>query len=183
MKRISIFCLASIFSLICPRLAYGQVYQKIADSTPWSWSADRASVTDSFLRLPNTYQVELIRPKDKTGVVTIRFLDDGKEAFAWMGHYGSVFAMSGDVLVYADFGPGRTGCSLIAYDLKQKKQVWKTALMGLGPINHSRYANAVTLEFIDNATVRVFGNESAGKYLEIVDINTGKTVGHRVYKK
>jgi hypothetical protein len=183
MKRISSLLMASIFFLFCTSIANGQDYQKTADSTPWTWTAERASVSDSFLRLPNTYQVELIRPKDKLGVVTIRLVDDGKEVLAWAGHHGSVFALSGDVLVYADFGRGRTGCSVIAFDLKQKKQLWKTDLKGLGPIAHSRYANAVTLEFIDNATVRVFGNESAGKYLEIVDINTGKTVGHRTYKK
>jgi hypothetical protein len=177
------FLVASILSLACVTSVFGQEYQKIADATAWTWATERASVSDSFLKFPNTYQVELIRPKDKFGVVMIRLLDDGKEALAWAGHYGSVFALSGDVLVYADFHPNRNGCSLIAFDLKQKKQLWKTDLKGLGPIPHSRYANAVTLEFIDNATVRVFGNESAGKYLEIVDINTGKTVGHRTYKK
>ena len=169
--------------MACVTSASGQDYQKIADATAWSWSAERASVSDSFLKFPNTYQVELIRPKDKSGIVTIRFLDEGKEVFAWVGHYGSVFALSGDVLVYADFGPGRSGCSVIACDLKQKKQLWKTDLKGLGPIPHSRYANSVNLEFIDNATVRVFGNESAGQYLEIVDLKTGKTVGHRTYKR
>lgn len=182
MKRFA-FLGASILWIACVDVAYGQGYQKIADATPWTWAPERASVSDAFLRLPNTYQVELSRPKGKTGVVTVRLLDDGKEAFALAGHYGSVFALSGDVLVYADFDPHRNGCSLVAYDLKQKKQSWKTTLKGLGPIPHSRYANAVTLEFIDNAAVRVFGNESAGKYLEIVDINMGKAVGHRVYKK
>ena len=182
MKRFSFF-LAATLTLMGARVCHGQSYQKIADATPWGWSAERASVSDSFLRLPNTYQAELIRPKDKSGVVMIRLTDGGKELFAWMGHYGSVFALSGDVLVYADYSPGRTGCSLIAYDLTLKRELWKTALKGLGPIPHSRYANAVILEFIDNATVRVLGNESAGKYLEIVDINTGKTVGHRIYKK
>jgi hypothetical protein len=177
------FLFASIFSLACVASVAGQDYQKIADSTPWTWAAERASVSDSFLKFPNTYQVELIRKKDKIGVVTIRLLDDGKEVFGCVGHYGSVFALSGDVLAYADFGPGRSGCSVIAYDLKQKKQLWKTDLKGLGSIPHSRYANSVNLEFIDNATVRVFGNESAGQYLEIVDLKTGKTVGHRQYKK
>jgi hypothetical protein len=181
MKRIS-FLAASIVSLVCANLACGQTYQKIAEATPWSWSAERASVADSFLRFSKDYQVELIRPKDKAGVVIVRLADDKKELYSWVGHYGSVFALSGDVLVYADFGQGRNGCSLIAFDLNQKKQLWKTELKGIGPIPHSRYANAVTLEFIDGATVRVFGNESAGKYLEFVDINTGKTVGHRVYK-
>ena len=182
MKRSSLFLAASV-TLIGVAVCHWQTYQKTADATPWGWSADRASVSDSFLRLPNTYQAELIRPKDKSGVVIIRLTDGGKELYSWVGHYGSVFALSGDVLVYADYGQNRTGCSLIAYDLTQKRQLWKTALKGLGPISHSRYANAVNLEFIDNTTVRVFGNESAGKYLEIVDINTGKTVGHRTYKK
>ena len=180
MKRSSFFFAASI-TLVGAGLCHGQSYQKIADATPWGWSADRATVADSFLRLPNTYQAELIRPKDKSGVVIICLTDGGKELYSWMGHYGSVFALSGDVLVYADYGQGRTGCSLIAYDLMQKKQLWQTALKGLGPIPHSRYSNSVNLEYIDNATVRVFGNESAGKYLEFVDINTGKTVGHRTY--
>jgi hypothetical protein len=182
MRLISVFCVGMVV-LIGADICHGQTYQKVADATPWSWSADRASVADSFLRFPNTYQLQLIRPKEKNGVVIIRLNDDGKELYSWLGHYGSVFALSGDVLVYADYGQGRNGCSLIAYDLKQKNQLWKTELRGIGPIPHSRYANAVTLEFIDGATVRVFGNESAGKYLELVDINTSKTIGHRVYKK
>jgi hypothetical protein len=42
--------------------------------------------------------------------------------------------------------------------------------------------NAVNLEIVNNEVARVFGNEAAGKYLEYVDLKTGKTVGHRLYK-
>ena len=183
MNRISSFLLASIFSLICTNLAYGQDYQKIADATAWSWSAERASVGDSFLKFPNTYQVELVRKKNKYGEITIRLTEEGKELVAWEGHYRSVFSLSGDVLVYADFLSSRTGCSVVAYDLKNKKQLWKTDLKGLGPIAHFGYSNSVNLEIINNDAVRVFGNESAGQYLEIVDLKSGKTVGHQKYKK
>jgi hypothetical protein len=174
---------ALTLSLACTHFSFGQDYQKIADDTAWSWSAERASVGDSFLKFPNTYQVELIRKKNKYGEITIRLVDDGKELYAWEGHYRSVFCLHGDVLVYADFLSSRTGCSVIAYDLKNKKQLWKTDLKGLGPIAHFRYSNSVTLEVINNDAVRVFGNESAGQYLEIVDLKTGKTVGHQKYKK
>ena len=177
------FLFASIFSLACVTSVAGQDYQKIADATPWSWSAVRASVGDSFLKFPNTYQVEMIRKKNKYGEITIRLVDDGKEIVAWEGHNRSVFSLNGDVLVYADFLSSRTGCSVVAYDLKKQKQLWKTSLKGLGPIPHFGYSNSVNLEIINNDAVRVFGNESAGQYLEIADLKTGKTVGHRQYKK
>src|ERR1017187_5248944 len=147
MKRFSFF-LAATLTVIGTGTCHGQDYQKIADSTPWSWSAERASVGDSFLKFPNTYQVELIRKKNKYGEITIRLLDDGKELVAWEGHYRSVFALNGDVLVYAAFHPSSTECAVVAYDLKNRKQLWKANLQGLGPISHFRYSNAVNLEII-----------------------------------
>lgn len=174
---------ALALSLACTKLSYGQDYQKVADATAWSWSVERANVGDSFLKFPSTYQVEMIRKKNKYGEVTIRLLDDGKELVAWEGHIRSVFSLNGDVPVYADFRTSSSGCSVVAFDLKTKKQLWKTRLKGLGPISHFGYSNSVNLDIINNDAVRVFGNESAGQYLEIVDLKTGKTVGHRTYKK
>ena len=182
MKRFATFLFAFILSLACAHFSYGQDYQKIADATAWSWSDQRASAVDSLARFSKDYQVELIRKKNKNNF-TFRLVDDGKELYAWEAHYRSVFFVSGDVFVYADFGPHRTGCALVAFDLKKQKQLWKTDLTGLGPIAHSSYFNSVNLEIINNEAVRVFGNETSGKYLEIVDLKTGKTVGHRVYGK
>ena len=50
-------------------------------------------------------------------------------------------------------------------------------------IDHFEYSNSVNLDILNNDAVRVFGNESVGKYLEIVDLKTGKTVGHHKFKK
>ena len=73
--------------------------------------------------------------------------------------------------------------TVVAYDLKKQKQVWKTPLKGLGLIDHFGYSNALNLEVVNNVAVRVFGKESAGQYLEFVDLKTSKTVGQRVYGK
>jgi hypothetical protein len=70
----------------------------------------------------------------------------------------------------------------VAWDLKAKKQLWKTNLKGLGGIIHFQYHNAVNLD-LDGQAVRVRGKESAGRYIEYVDRKTGKTVGHKVYPK
>ncbi len=183
MKRFSHLPWVFGIILVGAAVGHGQDYQKIADAMPWKFSTEQASVTDSFLRFSMAYQVELIRPSNKPGPIIIRVVAGGKELVAWTGHYRSVFTSSGDVLVYADFGHGRTGCTLIACDLKTGKQLWKTPLQGLGPIPHSRYSNSVNLEIINSDAVRVFGDESAGQYLEIVDLKSGKTVGHRRYKK
>ena len=119
----------------------------------------------------------------KFGEIIIHIADDGKELYSWQGHYRSVFTSTGDVLIYAEFLPSRTGCTVVAYDLKKQKQLWKTPLKGLGDIAHFRYSNAVNLEIVNNEAVRVFGKESAGQYLGFVDLKTGKTVVHRVYGK
>jgi hypothetical protein len=44
------------------------------------------------------------------------------------------------------------------------------------------YSNRVNLS-ADGGAVRVFGTESAGSYIEFLDRKTGKTVGHRVFKR
>ena len=73
-------------------------------------------------------------------------IKEGKPGFAVAGHPGTVFAVRDGILYYADFSPARTGCALVAYDLKKGKQLWKAALKGLGPISHFRYHNAVNLD-------------------------------------
>ena len=110
-------------------------------------------------------------------------VDNGAEAVSFQGNYGTVFVLSGDTFIYADYYPSRTGCSLVAYDLKTRKQLWKTALAGLRPIDHFQYSNRVNLDVFNKEVVRVFSQESAGRYVEFVDMKTGKTVGHKVYGK
>ena len=91
MKRVLTFSLASILALFCTSLAHGQDYQKIADETAWKFSPEQASVTDSFLRFSKDYQVELIRPKNKFGEITIRVVNDGKEVVALGAPRGGQF--------------------------------------------------------------------------------------------
>jgi hypothetical protein len=156
-------------------------YQKKADEAAWQWSEERAGVADSARRVKGDYTAEFV-PGDTPRYGTVRIRKDGSVAHSFGGHTRTVFAVRDDVLYYADFGPITSGCAVVAYDLKAKKQLWKAKLKGLGPIGHSRYQNAVNLD-LDTQAVCVRGNESAGRYIEYVDLKTGKTVGHKVYPR
>jgi hypothetical protein len=158
-------------------------YQKQADAAAWDWHADRASLKQSFLNYQGEYQLELIRPQGRIGVFLIRFSKDGRPVYSWEGHYASVFVVRGNVLYRTEFHPSSSGCGLIAYDLAAGKELWKTHLKGLGPIEHTEYHNLVTLDLPRDDVLRVFGNEAAGRYVEYIDARSGKTVGHKVFPK
>jgi hypothetical protein len=155
-------------------------YQKKADEAPWSWSDERASPEGAAKQLPDSYAAEVER--HDSGDVTIRILKDGNIVHQFRGHYRTVFAVRDDVLYYAEFDPIVTGCALVAYDLRKQKRLWKTDLKGLGGIAHSKYRNAVNLS-LEKYAVCVRGQESAGNYIEFVDLKSGKTVGHKVYPR
>lgn len=108
--------------------------------------------------------------------------DKNKLIYSWDGHYQSVFTTKENILYHADYSHNSSGCKLVAVDLKNGKQLWSTSLKGLGPVEHSKYRNAINLEF-DGEVLTVFGKESSGRYVEVVDAKTGKTVGHKVFKE
>lgn len=156
-------------------------YQKLADETEWKY------VTFSFKETLATelkgYEVTEEQAVDGSRDLVIHISDDKKELLlAWKTHGGTEsFAQRNGVFYYTDHSPYSSGCSVVAFDLDAKKQLWKTELKGLGPIDHSKYRNAVRLEVLDDETLRVFGKESSGRYVEIVDRGTGKTVGHKLF--
>jgi hypothetical protein len=160
-------------------------YQKKAGEAPWEWSDELASAADSAKRLKGDYKAEYKAEAGAPGSLgygTIRILRDGVAVHTFGGHKRTVFTVRDGVLYYADFGPISSGCAVVAYDLKAKKQLWKARLKGLGPIGHSRYSNAVNLD-LDKQAVCVRGKEAAGNYIEYVDLRSGKTVGHKVYPR
>ena len=157
-------------------------YQKIADKEEWKWEKEQASVFFSQKQYKGGCEVELQKPGLEGGIAntTIRFKDGDKEVLSMIGHDGTVFVERKNDLYYADFSQYSSGCSMIAYDLKAKKRHWKADLKGLGPIDHTKYHNAVILEFKDDA-LHILGMESAGKYVEYVELKSGKTLGHKVF--
>ena len=103
------------------------------------------------------------------------------------GHRWSTAVVRGDVLYFADYDPITSGCTIIAYDLTTGKKGWAKAVEGLGPIDHSKYRNAVAMMVEKHPRTRgsfalvVTGWEAAGAYTEVLDLMTGKQLAHKTY--
>jgi hypothetical protein len=162
-------------------------YQQHADRAEWLWEPEEANLLFCVRRDFQDHQAEIICPKKtRDGFLneplTVRLTDDGKEVYSFMAHDESVFTRRGDVLYLAEFSPIATGCSVVAYDFKAKKELWKTHLKGIGPVDHEKYRNEVTITTAGDDAIFVTGKESSGRYIEYVDMKSGKTVGHKVFK-
>lgn len=152
-------------------------YQRMADETEWTFaefSFERALAVEL-----KEYALEGVF--DAAGAVVTISNDKSERLLSWHVHQHTPFAQRNGVLYYADFSPISSGCSVVAFDLNAKKPLWTAELKGLGPIGHSKYRNEVRLEVFDGNTLRVFGKESSGRYVEFVDRGTGKSVGHKVF--
>ncbi len=137
-------------------------YQKMAAEARWKW--------------PNPL------PNERT----MCLFADGKKV--WPSErppFGVTLSFVGSNCIEykAFFGRGGTGCRVESYDLKAGKTLWQTQLKGLGGISHREYTNDVRLEPVNDEVFAVYGDEAFGRYIEIVDMKTGKTVGHKVFTK
>jgi hypothetical protein len=174
-------CLLPIAAVLTAAFSAPPDYQQKADAASWDWRPERTGLMYSVLNAPREYDVTVTRPKDTFGDLTIRFGADEKTGYSWQGHLNTQFLVRDKVLYYTDYSPYSDGCAVTAYDLANKKQLWKTNLKALGGIDHTKYHNAVQIDF-DGDALRIFGDESAGKYVEYVELKEGKTVGHKVFK-
>ena len=157
-------------------------YQKLADETEWSFP-ERKAITDMLTSEFKGYRAEVLSFDD--GVkMTVLIANASKERLLKLETHVEVSLVQRDgVLYYPVHSPVASGCKVVAFDLIAKKELWASELKGTGPVDHSEYRNQVRLEVLDDGAVRVFGQESAGRYVEVVDRATGKTVGHKVFKE
>jgi hypothetical protein len=196
---VAIAALATISTLHGNRIVNAQIQepgrellrdQPIVDRLKWDWSDDRATAKDSANRFGSEeYRVGLAQEppvvrghKRKPGPLRINVSRGDEQVLSWDGHQHSVFVQDGDVLYYTDFQDNSNGCTVIAYDMAKRRQVWRTHLKGIRVLAHSQYRNRINISKIDG-TIVVYGKESFGRYIEVIDPGTGKTVGHKLVTK
>jgi hypothetical protein len=106
------------------------------------------------------------------------------DALPWLAPDGEpkTTLESGGGLYRAEFHPHSSGCAVAAY-VPKGERLWRSELKGLGPVDHSKYFNAVRVEAVGRDALAVYGKETSGRYVEIVSLQTGRTLGHKVFAK
>ena len=146
----------------------------------WQFFVDRASILHYLQNKPKGFEVQISRPEEwelGNSSIRVRILKEGKAIHKWDSHTGEAFVFGGSTVVYSDHHPNGPGCRLIAWDLKESKQLWATSLKALPPRPTSQYVNQINMT-IEEGQITVFGNESYGQYIETVDLKSGKTTSH-----
>jgi hypothetical protein len=162
-----------------PWLAKLAAYQRKAEATPWRWSKERVSLDYCVKHNLRGYTARSTPLDDgSTGALQIAVCAGTEEVATFHGHGLTVFVQADDVLYLAYYHPMIYGGSIVAYDLKARKQLWTCALRGNPPFVARHYNNRLILE-VDGDAILVFGSESHGRYIEYVDRQSGQTVGHK----
>jgi hypothetical protein len=177
------------FVLLLPFLCVGcctptedtAVAEQSGKPLEWRWSKDKASLAYSTQQHLPDYEVERVLPKEYYTPINIRTKQDRKLIYSYKeASESTVFTRAKEILYVAEYCPIATGCEVVAVDLKSGKQLWKTQLRGIGPTGHSKYLNLVNIE-TDGQIVIVTGNEAHGRYIEHLDIQTGKTLANKEF--
>lgn len=153
-----------------------------ANDVPWVWDDSAASPFGSLPYDTSKYDVRILLKKEKHGGYFITFLDGEREVFTIHGHHRTVFATCDNRLYYGEFGTSSSGAEIVAVDLETGKQLWKSSVLGIGPVTHFAYTNALTLR-AHSKGVMVYGNEALGQYFEVKDPDTGVTIAHRLFTR
>ena len=78
-------------------------------------------------------------------------------------------------LTFVIYNGNRTGGRIGRIDVAQKRVVYLIPIVGLGPVDHSQYANSISV-FTDASHIKLIGQETHGRYEEVRDLRTGALV-------
>ncbi len=152
------------------------------EQVEWRWSDEKAKLAYSIKQHFPDHVADPAREK-KYGAELEIFAKDGRRVL-WLFEAGlkaNVFTRWKGTLFLAKYCPISTGCEVVAIEIATGKELWKSSLEGIGPTGHSKYRNRVNIE-TDGKKIIVYGNESNGKYVEHLDINSGKMLLNKKFE-
>jgi outer membrane protein assembly factor BamB len=165
----------------------GQDWQRILNNTPFHFKKAEADAMFSLARFAGNCQVDVMWDWSDLWRYTFTFARAGKKILVLKGHHGSVFQELHGTLYFAHYNMSSDGCTVVAYDLNDGRELWRIELEAVGRVQHFGYRNTVTLDVGSfgkgQDVVYIVGSESYGDYAEVLDAKSGKRLAHRVYRQ
>jgi hypothetical protein len=154
----------------------------LLEKTAWNWVQSEASLDWSLSNYKGPFTVTVENRNWLRKI--IKFAREDDVLLSWEADPTGAFVDVGhNTIVYAAYSDHSAGCRLVAFDLSARKELWRNWLRAAGIVEHSKYSNQVILRRTHPRYLTVLGKESAARYIEIVDIKTGKTVAHRTVER
>ena len=158
----------------------------VEQTLPWRWTVDTSSeVGETWMPMPaavdnGTTHVEATALEDGR----VEVVQSHSSVEQWRTTIGAphedtaALAWFGDVLA-VHYSAIASGATAVRLDRRTGGVQWETPLIGLGPIGHSKYRNAVQVE-LRAGQAWIYGWEAQGAYVEVLDLATGRAVQHSI---
>jgi hypothetical protein len=150
-----------------------------AEETQWAFRDAEATLEFAVAKPRPRYTVTATAAASTRGGLTAHVSLLGAEVFSFPAHAFTVFDIVGHRLYYADFDPAAAGVAVVSVDLTTGTELWRAALKGAGGGDGGTPHTRLNLTAGEDG-VTVLGREAGGKYVEVLDPETGETAGHKV---
>lgn len=153
-----------------------------ASKVPWRFDETDTHLLRSLELVPAPYQISILSKAEDRSSLRITISDGQKERYFWIGHRFSVFRIADHKLYVVFFSPEDSGAEATAVDLQSGKVLWTSKLRALGDVDHSKYRNRVNVG-LEEGKVIVYGDETMGRYVEVLDASNGAMVYQKKYQR
>lgn len=156
--------------------------QHLAEKEAWSWSDNDASLATALRNCRSPYEWSLRSINDNPQWMELSF-GEGKELrWRFKCHWMTPFIIDKSMLYYVEYAYHAPFGRVVCVDLAQSKQLWSCQVGEVvSAWFHSAYLSARSITKRDGH-IWVRGNESRGRFLNVIDANTGELVAARLYE-
>lgn len=153
-------------------------YQQQAEDARWAFRDDEAGLPFCLGKSQPRYTVAATAPVFTGGGLRVHVSLLGTDVYTFPAHEHTVFDIVGHRLYYAEFDPAAGRAAVVSVDLTTGTELWRTKLRGTGQTAGETAPTRLNLRAGEDG-VTVLGREAGGRYIEVLDPETGETAGHK----
>jgi hypothetical protein len=169
------------------RSANAEDAEALAKNVEWKWDKLTSVLSYSLQQMPSTSEFgwRLSSDLDRRDVLELTFVNKSAKTTVWstQAHWSTVFRTGGKK-IYIVQSPAMTyGGKVLCIDGSSGRMDWECpigAILKVG--SHSLYVTSRAIELTDDF-VLVWGNETGGRFLDVIDRKTGRLLASRKFEE